>query len=96
MCEADDTHLPIATDRQNSKDFGESSDEESVKPESVEHNLKDPKCQVGLHNSSSSFFLLTQCELIELVSPQAAHHGIQFLNCFHNTKIEIHLLEGPD
>ena len=50
-------------------------------------------CSCGA--SSSCRALFTQSELIELVLPQAAQLGIHF-NCFHNTQLEMHLLEGPD
>ena len=43
--------------------------------------------------SNPKFF--PQSELIEPVSPQAAQPGIHFY-CFHNTQLEMHLLEGPD
>ncbi len=50
--EADDTHLPMKAVRQDSKESESlSSDEEESeqpKPEKVEHNLKDPKCQVKI------------------------------------------------
>ena len=38
----------------------------------------------------------TQSELIEPVTPQAAQLGIHFFNFFHNTQLEMYLLEGPD
>ena len=40
-------------------------------------------------------FFLTQSEVIEPVSPQPAQLGIHFY-CYHNTQLEMHLLEGPD
>ena len=36
----------------------------------------------------------TQSELIEPILPLAAQLGIHFF--FHNTQLEMHLLEGPD
>lgn len=52
VLEADDTHLPMKAVRQDSKESESlSSDEEESeqpKPEKVEHNLKDPKCQVDV------------------------------------------------
>ena len=38
---------------------------------------------------------LTQSELIEPVSLQAAQLGNHFY-CYRNTQLEMHLLEGPD
>ena len=57
------------------------------------------RCIIKLFNKQATntkldtFF--TQSELIEPVLPQAAQLGIHFY-CFHNTQLEMHLLEGPD
>ena len=39
--------------------------------------------------------LLTRSQLIEPVLPRAAQLGIHFY-CFHDTQLEMLLLEGPD
>ena len=39
---------------------------------------------------------LTQSELIKPLSPQAAQLGVHFVYYFHNTQLEMHLLERPD
>ena len=57
--EADETHLPISAKRQHSKE-SETSDEDSEttpKPEKVEQNLKDPKCQVDFSRRSWLYYL---------------------------------------
>ena len=53
------------------------------------------KLELHLLNYKSFDDFLTQSELIEPVSPQAALLGIHFYS-FHSTQLEMHLLEGPD
>ena len=49
---------------------------------------------LGNVGSSGKWLVFIQSELIERISPQAAHLGIHFF--FHNTQLEMQLLEGPD
>ena len=65
-------------------------------PQRLENSLLDNP-QIAIVSSSRLVIevSLTQSELIEPVLPQAAQLGIHFYY-FHNTQLEMHLLEGPD
>ena len=58
---------------------------------SVRHVLND-RLVAEKQNMVESF--LTQSELIESVLNQAAQLGIFYLNCFHNTQLEMHFFKG--